>query len=410
MIKASEDEIRKTVDTAFWVNFLIALTCSAILAASAGEVGRIIQSSSYASLIYLLCPSIPLAALTSWLEALLIRHGRMKIYFYSQIVSDGSSNFVAALLLLAGQGPFALAGSRLTSVVVNIGLFLLVERRLPRFYFAPGDAKKILGYSGGLYAGAATSYFGRYGADFILGYFLSPTATGIYRLGTRVTDALIFVVQAPILDRIALANLSRVQRNNGPVVDEWLGILLALSVLSWSAMALLAVSAPDIIQVLGDKWLPAVPVIVAQTVGRALFVYTALVGVLLVIRSETRLAFVLGALNTAIFVALLIVVCRYGPVWAAVAQTATAAIMAMISLRVVRRRLVVGGSTIALNFAKGLAAAVIVAVPALLMHWLAAAMGLPPMPRAVLVVGTGAALWFFVVGIVFRGPIQEFLS
>lgn len=246
----------------FWANIALACFSSLCLAAVYFIAPHVFATRDVSMLVALLTPSLFLIAATSWYEALLLRSMRVRRYYLSTLLGDTAGAAVAVVLLLDGLGVTSLVVQNYVRlfVLLTIYVFSLPER--PKLRVRVKQVWDVLRWSRARYAAVLLNFTSAYGADIVLGALLSPAATGFYRASSRIVSSLTDLFAQP-LQKIAQTNLSARYVRSLEMGTSWLTMLSGVGTVAWASLLTLAFLAEDIVPfVLGDKWAPAVPIVI----------------------------------------------------------------------------------------------------------------------------------------------------
>lgn len=228
------------------------------------------------SLVLLLTPSLCLAALTAWFEALLLRRQRVRTYYGTMLTADIVASLATAWGFHLGYGVFALLLQtyvRLIVIAICYSRFISYAHgwRLAR----PGDVVTIVRWSWPRYTSAFLNYWSIYGADLLLGAFLTPAASGLYRASNRIVSAASDLFGQP-LQTISQTRLSARSARSTSSGHEWLMLYATVASFAWAALAGLAAFSPTIVgSLLGKRWLPAVPIVIVLCAIKAVTLINA---------------------------------------------------------------------------------------------------------------------------------------
>jgi PST family polysaccharide transporter len=145
-------------------------------------------------------------------------------------------------------------------VASNIVVWCVSSWR-PRLHFRWADIREVTGFSANLSAFNFFSYFSEAGDKFIVGRFVSATALGFYGFGYRLllqpTQSVLQVCRLVLFPAFA-----RIQDDNDNIGRGYVRATSAVAMLTFPVTVGIAVMAKPIVHVvLGDKWLPAVPIL-----------------------------------------------------------------------------------------------------------------------------------------------------
>jgi lipopolysaccharide exporter len=151
-------------------------------------------------------------------------------------------------------------GILLGRVASNITVWAVSPWR-PSLHFRWADIRQVAGFSGNLSVYQFFSYFSEAGDKFIVGRNVGATALGFYGLGYRL---LLQPVQAvlQVCRMVLFPAFARIQDDNEGISRGYVRATAAVAMLTFPVTVGVAVMAEPIVRVLlGEKWLPAVPVL-----------------------------------------------------------------------------------------------------------------------------------------------------
>jgi O-antigen/teichoic acid export membrane protein len=256
-----------------------------------------------AEILGLLIPSLFTVALAAWYEAVLLRRVRVRRYYASTLAGDLAGALAAVLLLLRGWGVTALVAQAYVRNLVVIALYAGATGQRPSFG-RWDEIAAVLRWSRARYLAVALTFTSTYGGDFVLGVSLSPAATGLFRAASRIVSALADLFSQP-LQKIAQTNLSASHARGRDSGTTWLTMLSGVGAVAWAALVTLAVTAHDLVPLaLGEKWAPAVPVVIVFCVIRGVSLLDAVTISVLVCRDRQRAMLKVQAITAAAVIVL----------------------------------------------------------------------------------------------------------
>lgn len=249
--------------TCLRANVILATLISAVLAIVYLVAFRMFETSAVGNLIALLAPSIFLVAITAWYEAVLLRDLRVRRYYLSTLIGDCIGAGLAVFLLLNGYGVVSLVAQTYVRLLILLVLYVVGTTHRPALGVGWAYVIEVFRWSKERYFAVLLNFSSTYGADVVLGVLLSPAATGLYRASSRIVSTLTDLFAQP-LQKISQTNLSaRLVRDKG-LDTSWLTMLSGVGAIGWAGLATLAFLADDLVPLaLGDKWTPAVPIVIS---------------------------------------------------------------------------------------------------------------------------------------------------
>jgi len=295
-------------------NVALALGSSAVLLLFALASRPLFGTDAVALLLVAMTPALFIAAWTSIYEAEMLRAQRVTLYYVITVLGEVVAAVAAIGWLLTGIGPVALVAQiygRLLTLALCYPLVLGLRWRFSTELAAVGE---VLRWSWSRFGATTLNFLSNYGADLVLGAVMSPAATGIYRAGNRIVSAIVDLFVQPLF-KMAQANVSARAARNLPANGEWLIMSKGGATIAWATLAALAVTAPTFVPwLLGEHWLPAVPVVQLFCLFKAPSLLDATTTSLLVARNEQRYTFRVQALVCVASVVAVAVLAPFGTI------------------------------------------------------------------------------------------------
>ena len=296
---------------------------------------------STAELVMLFALWLALAVMSSAQKGVLIWQKRLTAAALVEIAAELVGLAVALGALFAGAGVFALVFGRLAFQSVHLAAMVALTRVYPRAGIAGQPLRDLLAMSAQLFTVRMIYHLRLYAATFVVGAFLGPAAVGFYRAGERLVSALGEVVSVPAhtlgwgLFREARdaggGGTARFQQTAGVFFPTM--IALTAPVFLW-----VAIMAEDIVLgLLGEDWLPALPVIAILAAARLLLMPGAVTEPILTVAGEIRRLPRISVLYLVATLALVLVAAPFGLVPLAVSQLAMAGLIAATTMWLLRR-------------------------------------------------------------------------
>jgi O-antigen/teichoic acid export membrane protein len=316
-------------DTCFSANILLAIVVSLVLAVFYFVAPFVFDTENVSVLIALLGPSIFLVATTAWYEAVLLRDLRVRRYYLSTLIGDCAGAAVAVILLYKGYGVFSLVAQNYTRLIILLALYAIGTTVRPHFGAGFVRVRDVLKWSHARYAAVMLNFTSAYGADIVLGAFLSPAATGLYRASSRIVSTLTDLFAQP-LQKMSQANLSARRARDQDAGTSWLTMLSGVGAIGWAGLVTLSFLADDLVPLaLGEKWAPAASIVIVFCVVKAFSLLDAVTTSFLVChdRQHTMLR-----VQISVAVAVLVLATATAPFGPKIVATAVGCATATMSL------------------------------------------------------------------------------
>jgi len=256
-------------------NVLFALLSYACLVAFALVSPGMFETELVRTLILWLAPSVFLAMVTAWFEALMLRRSLVQPYYTVMLLSEAAGAATAIAMLVAGLGVYAL----LAQIYVRLLLMLILYSRwgVPSgwMHYSAAEVGHIIRWSWSRYGSVLLNFATSFGADLLLGILISPAASGLYRASNRIVSSIGDLFAQPLQKISLTAVAARTASGLEPGLG-WLRLFGGIAPIAWGLLAGLACFADVFVPaILGAKWSAAVPIVMVFCAARALTILDA---------------------------------------------------------------------------------------------------------------------------------------
>jgi O-antigen/teichoic acid export membrane protein len=315
------------------VNLALAVVMAGFLVLFSLFTTRIFHSPEIAGLLLAMAPSNLFAAGSAWQEAQLLRANRVRTYYAVATFAEISAAVVAVVLIVLGFGLTALVAQLYARALVVLVAYRILQKPMWSERVSLRLAWRVTRWSSARYGATFVNFLSNYSADVLLGAFLSPAATGLYRASNRIVTGVSDLVSNPTRT-MAMTVFSSRAANGLDSSDVWPRLAGASAFLGWTALAgMAAVSGQIVPVVLGAKWAGAAPVITVLCLRRAISLLDGVSNPLLVAYGHVRALFAVQIAMAVGSVILLVFLARFGVVaaaWSTVLISAASAMICMV--------------------------------------------------------------------------------
>jgi len=301
--------------------FLIAVSVLLFLAtvAAAPVVAWIYGEPRVAWVTAALGLGFPLSAPCLMPFALLNRRMKFGMLAVADLTSVALGGCVSITLAVVGWGVWALVVGSLASTAIRTFLHHAMSRWRPRLVFRWQDVRSVFRFGANVTGFTTFNYFARNADNFIIGTFLGATSLGYYSLAYGILlkprDAV-----TNVLMNVLFPALSRIQDDDARLKAAYLRACGAIAFVTFPMMfGLVAVAHPFVQVVLGEKWLPAVPLILILAPLGALQSVWVPVGQIFLVKDRTDWYFRIGIAQSCLTVGAFVVGVAWGTVGVAAA-------------------------------------------------------------------------------------------
>lgn len=298
--------------TGFWSIVIFSLVSSLVLVLAAPLLARLFDAPDLGSMLQFMALAQPVTAYFSWISSILQRKQNMLMFYKLLIFQNITSLFGGLLALLIFQSLIALIIFYYIKAFSGTLFCLIFARQFPRLSVNFRLFQKIFRYSGNLYATRFLQFFSNYGADLVLGAFLSTAAAGIYRLGNRIAVLPIELIGQPVRT-FALSQYGAANRSAASFAPITLRLASTMTFLMGCAGFTVAIFGTEIFATFFlPAYLPAVPIVIALVVRSMLGIFDSLVDPMLAAANKTRLVLIHRSIWAGVSVFVILVAAPFG--------------------------------------------------------------------------------------------------
>ncbi len=308
------------------INISIAIILGGILCALSFLSKGLFHTAEVGVLLLKMAPSTLLSATANWQESQLLRDGRVKSYYAVTTTAEIAAAVVTITLILLGFGLDALVAQLYTRLFMLTVVYRILRRPTWSDKFSLTRALYVAKWSVARYGSVVVNFLSNYSADILLGVFLSPAATGLYRASHRMVTGVSDLITNP-MRLSAMTIFSRRAAEGAESGRLWGRVVAASLFVGWTAVAgLAAIAAQAAPLVLGPRWRAAGPIIAILCLQRACAFVDGATTPLLVAYGHARVLLIMQLAMAAGGVGLLALVAHRGVGMVALSSGATALI------------------------------------------------------------------------------------
>lgn len=253
--------------TAFFFNIAMACFFYALLFAGAPYVAVFYQMPQLVPVTRVIGLTLIFGALSAVHRTLLGIRVDFKTQAKASLAAVIISGAVGIILAYRGAGVWALVAQALINAGVNTILLWSFVRWSPQYFFSFASFRPMFSFGSRLLGAILlhTIYANLY--PFVIGKFFSVTQLGFYSRADQMA-ALPASSGSEILGRVTFPLLATIQEDNKKLKDVYRKYLrLATGIIAPAMLGICALSKPLVLGLLGDKWLPAVPLMQILCLG-----------------------------------------------------------------------------------------------------------------------------------------------
>lgn len=300
LIYQKDDSKSSAANTAFILLPVVASIFFVIAYLSAPYISIIFDNDAVEPIIQVLALTFVISSIGTVPSMLLEK----ELEFKKKVLPDTLPQIGYALLTiglaLKGYGVWSLVYGQILSAVLTAGLIWIISKWRPVFRFDKKVALEMFKYSKHI-LGASFMVFITLNIDqVIIGRILGIEALGFYALAYTIAN-LPSTQITQLVSRIMFPVYSKLQDDKNALRSAYLKVLSYVSMIAVPMAFGIFVIAPDFVKVvLGEKWMPAVPVLQVLTIAGLIRSIAAVGGFLFTGSGRADLDFKMNTLKLAV--------------------------------------------------------------------------------------------------------------
>ena len=249
---------RKVVNAAFWLNLLITLGITAVIAILARFWAVLYADPRIANIIYLLVISFFFTMMSSIPVALFRKHLNYRPLVTVQVIFNTLANIGKVGLALTGFGVYSLALPMALIAPMSALCMFWVSKFRPELSLGLRYWKEIFQYTKFVIGSRVMSKLSGEGDTLLIGKLLGMGYLGVYNIAYQSADLFRSYV-VPIISNVSMPVFARNAKNKELVKEQFFHMLKLISFVSFPALTCLFLLAePFLLGWYGDKWTDAV--------------------------------------------------------------------------------------------------------------------------------------------------------
>jgi PST family polysaccharide transporter/lipopolysaccharide exporter len=278
LIQHEDDDVDQYLDTAWGIQLVRGVLIAGLLVAGAPLIATVFGEPRVTPLVRLVAISPLLLAVRNpgivYFEKSLNFHLKFRYRLAGSLVETA----VAVGYALVSPDVLALVYSYLAADATRAVLSYVLHDYRPRPTLDLAQARELLGYGKWITANNVITFLLEEGDDAVVGWALSASALGFYRIAYRVGTAPATEVTRTI-SNVVFSAYSKLQDDAERLRRTFLRTLRLIGVAAFPMAVGIVVVAPVFVEtVLGEEWLPAVTVMQLLTIYGAVTALTVVFG------------------------------------------------------------------------------------------------------------------------------------
>jgi O-antigen/teichoic acid export membrane protein len=305
-IVRAERVTKELEGTVFCFSAGFSLFLITLFAMLAYPVGHLLGEPLFPPLLVGMSSILLLAALNIVPAALLLREKRYNCIALSDLVSTLGSVAAVAAGIVLGWGVWSLVAQQIALWVCKVAVVTIGSRSRPHFVFRWNIIKENISFGSNLTASSVVSFIARNIDNVLIGALMGTETLGYYALAFQIVGLPAAIMSGSVYYTV-FSGTSEARRKGDSSPEHFLKALRGVALFSAPAMIGLAVTAPlSIPLILGDKWLPTVPLLICLApLGLTQAMWAPVSGVLIGL-GRSDLIFKLGLIGSTMTIAAIV--------------------------------------------------------------------------------------------------------
>jgi PST family polysaccharide transporter len=326
------------VNAAFWTALGVALLLVTICFVLADPVAAAYGEPRMAPLLRAASVGLLFSGYSGVQSALLRRAFAFRQLAMRTLVARLMSCGITLVMAFDGYGPWSLIAQYLIATVLGAVTLWYWSPRQIRWHRRPGSLQDLWRFAGPWLANEIVQVNLPRLYQALAAYLFGPYQFGLLSMGFRITDTLRDLI-GNIANNVGLPIFARIQHDPHELARQYVAATSTLCIIALPCFAGLAVCAPAIVQaILGDAWLPSVPLIQMLAFGASVGFTASLGYTVFSALGRPALALPLSLFDVAFSVALLFGLSDMGIMAASIAwalrQVLSAIVLQIMCMRI----------------------------------------------------------------------------
>lgn len=248
-------------NTTFITNLVISALIVALLFFSAPAIAHFFERSELTLLIRVMSATVIINALAIIQRTRLVKRVDFKTQTKASLISSISSGVIGIGMAFSGCGVWSLVGQQLSRQLLLTICLWIFNRWIPRLQFSLQSFRELFGFGWKLLVSGLINTVWNEIYQVVIGKFYSPATLGQYTRATQFSSIFSSNLTG-VIQRVSYPVLSELQDDKVLLKAGYKKVIKTSMLVSFVMMlGLAAVAEPMIVVLIGEKWLPAVPML-----------------------------------------------------------------------------------------------------------------------------------------------------
>ncbi len=252
---------RAHLNATFWIILILAVAGSLAIALASNQIGMVFSSSLAGPLLAVMVAFVPLSSISTVNDALLIRRLKFDTLARAGTIGTCLAGLTAITAILLGAGVWSLVFSDIVGRLYRLVHLWWAAGYVPGPIRDLKAGRDLLKFNINTVLTYVLGFADQAAPRALTGLLLGPAALGYLIIGQKFMALLSSLVLSPI-SSVTMASIARVQDNREELQRMVLSLYRIAAIVGYPAFLGAALVVPDLAQLFGDKWVPAI--LVAQ--------------------------------------------------------------------------------------------------------------------------------------------------
>ena len=251
---------KEHLNTAFWVNLAIGALLTGVGIFSASTIASFFEQPDLAPIISWLSLNVLINSAAGTQQALLTRRLNFRELAKCRVFSLLVGSVTGVSMAFAGFGVWSLVSQALVANLLGVCLLWQVSDWRPELKASFNHFKDLASFGINFIGISLLVFFSRRIDDFLIGYFLGPTALGYYTIAYKLFLTIIQILQQGV-HKVSLPTFSKLQDNLPGLQRAFYTATTLTCFVTFPAFLGMAAVAPELVRIIfGEQWIPSIPI------------------------------------------------------------------------------------------------------------------------------------------------------
>lgn len=248
-------------NTVFITNLIVSIFLYLLLFFAAPSIASFFERNELINLVRVQSLGLIIGACAIVQKADLTKKIDFKTQTNITIVSSISSGLIGIALAYLDFGVWALVAYNLSFQTISTLLLWIFNKWLPNFVFSKKSFRELFGYSWKLLVSGLLDSTWKEIYQLVIGKFYQPVTLGHFTRANQFA-ALFSSNLTNIVQRVSFPALSSIQDDSTKLKSAYVRVIRLTMLVTFVTMfGLAAISRPMIVVLIGEKWMPCVPIL-----------------------------------------------------------------------------------------------------------------------------------------------------